>query len=72
MTMMTMVSLEATMAIMTMSLKQRMLMTVTLEARMVTMVTLEARVIMKMGDASSVKGFKLSRTHQPRTRTELG
>ena len=49
-----------------------MLMTVTLEARTVTMITLEARAMTKTGDASSWKGFKLSRTHQLRTRTEHG
>ena len=43
--------------------KRRMLMTVTLEAG-TTMVALEARVMMKTGNASSSKGFKLSQTHQ--------
>ena len=38
----------------------------------VTMVTLESREMKKIGDASSWKGFKLSRTHQARTRTEHG
>mgnify|MGYP007105620849 CR=1 FL=1 len=47
-----------------------MLMMVTLEPMTVTMVTLEARAMTKMGNASSWKGFKLSRTHQAQTRTE--
>ena len=38
--------------------------------RMLMMVTLEARVMTKTSDASSWKGFKLSRTHQSRTRME--
>ena len=38
----------------------------------VTMVTLEARAMTKTGDASSWKGFKLSRTHQPWTTTDHG
>ena len=37
---------------------------------MLMMVTLEAREMTKTGDASSWKGFKLSRTHQPQTTTE--
>ena len=49
-----------------------MLMTVTLEARTVTMITLEARAMTKTGDASSWKGFKLSRTHRARTQTKHG
>ena len=47
-----------------------MLMTVTLEARTVTMITLEARAMTKTGDASSWKGFKLSRTQEARTTIE--
>ena len=62
MTMVTMVSLEATKTMMTMSRKPRMLRIVTLEERTVTMVNLEASVMTKTGDASNVKGFKLSRT----------
>ena len=67
MTMATMASLEATKSMTTMSLKPKILMKVSLEATMVTMVSLEEKVeaIKKMGDASSGKGFKLSRTHQP-------
>ena len=52
--------------------KTRMLMMVTLEARTVMMVTLEASVMMKTGDASSWKGFKLSWTHQVGTKMEHG
>ena len=65
-TMVTMLSLEATTTMMTISLKPRMLMTVTLEARTVMMVTLEARTMTNMGNPSSWKGFKLSRTHNAR------
>ena len=46
-------------------------MTVIVEVRTVTIVTLEARAITKNGDASSVRGFKLSHIHQPRTRRSM-
>ena len=71
-TMVTMVSLEETTTMMMVRLKPRMLMTVTLEARTVTMVTLDAGAMTKTSDGSSVRGSKLSRTHQPPTRTEHG
>ena len=58
-TMVTMLSLEATTTMMTISLKPRMLMTVTLEARTVMMVTREARAITMMSDAFNWNGFKL-------------
>ena len=47
-------------------------MTLSLEEKMVMMVALEENVeaMKKMGDASNVKGFKLSQTHQPRTTRE--
>ena len=63
-TTMTIGSLEATMIMMAMSRKPRMLMTITLEARTVTMVNLEASVMTKTGDALNVKGFKLSQSSQ--------
>ena len=61
-TMVTMVSLEETTTMMMVRLKPRMLMTVTLDAGAMT----------KTSDGSSVRGSKLSRTHQPPTRTEHG